>query len=105
MFQLVSQGVVPSQAPAAAEASTPAVEYEALVKAPPETEIFSQDQCVICFDDFDKPVLLPCRHVFCFDCIVSWSSMSSRCPNCRSNIEARRAPARWMQIDLEAQDA
>ena len=64
---------------------------------PAETSLFSDDNCVICYDDMNMPVVIPCRHVFCFDCIVTWASTSNRCPSCRQDIEFRRARSRWLK--------
>lgn len=92
MYQIVVDGN--RQAPATWASSATAqtqMTYESLTKAPEDIETFTQDSCVICFDDFDKPTVVPCRHVFCFECIVSWANMSARCPSCRQDTESRRA--------------
>lgn len=43
------------------------------------------DGCSICTDPFENPVVLPCKHVFCKECIVDWLIIPTRntCPYCR----------------------
>lgn len=43
-------------------------------------------QCSICMDTIHTPVVLPCKHVFCDNCISSWLEMNSTCPLCRKPI-------------------
>lgn len=48
--------------------------------------------CVICLEDvIDIKIELPCKHIYCFLCIKSYSSKISvngefKCPLCRENI-------------------
>merc|ERR1712048_173955 len=51
-----------------------------------------QSTCGICLTDFeaqDDVILLPCYHVLCTACVVSWASSSSSgahcCPTCRAS--------------------
>jgi len=52
-----------------------------------------EDECPICSDIFSAPCrLLPCRHVFCGQCIdrtweCSAKGESPTCPFCRSSVE------------------
>lgn len=71
--------------------------YAMLETMPTGTSLFVDDNCVICYDDMNMPVVIPCRHVFCFDCIVTWASTSHRCPSCRQDIEFGRARSRWLK--------
>jgi hypothetical protein len=71
--------------------------FAALETMKDETRLFSDNNCVICYDDMTMPVVIPCRHVFCFECIVTWASTSHRCPSCRQDIEFGRARSRWMK--------
>lgn len=46
--------------------------------------------CVICFTDFengDKTVVLPCIHLFHYDCIVQWFESHNTCPVCKFEIK------------------
>jgi hypothetical protein len=46
-------------------------------------------QCPICYEPcFDRVEAYPCRHVFCYQCIMVWALEPSGlcCPNCRRNI-------------------
>lgn len=45
--------------------------------------------CVICFTDFengDKTIVLPCIHLFHYDCIVEWFGSHNTCPVCKYEI-------------------
>jgi len=44
------------------------------------------EQCPICHDDYDSPVLLECRHIFCESCVTTWFDREQTCPLCRSKI-------------------
>lgn len=39
--------------------------------------------CVICFEPFQRPTVLPCLHIFCHDCIAKWISAKGKCPLCK----------------------
>jgi len=54
--------------------------------------VLSEDQCPICFDSFQDPVMLTCcQNIFCGKCILNWigvsssteSTTESTCPLCR----------------------
>jgi hypothetical protein len=42
----------------------------------------TDEVCGICMDDFAKPMALPCRHVFCNDCIRLALNKRPACPIC-----------------------
>lgn len=43
------------------------------------------DPCAICFDFITDPATLPCNHIFCTNCLLTWSRTGrSTCPMCRS---------------------
>jgi SNF2 family DNA or RNA helicase len=44
------------------------------------------DDCSICMATFSNPVLTPCHHVFCIQCIVPWFQHSQTCPQCRTPL-------------------
>ncbi|CZT18196.1 uncharacterized protein RCC_04036 [Ramularia collo-cygni] len=50
--------------------------------------------CSICTDPFKEPVALPCKHIFCKECIVEWLSLPVRntCPFCREECFTRTVP-------------
>ncbi|XP_029903465.1 E3 ubiquitin-protein ligase rnf146-like [Myripristis murdjan] len=43
-------------------------------------------ECAICLQSCIHPVLLPCRHVFCFLCVKGASWHSKRCALCRQEV-------------------
>lgn len=45
--------------------------------------------CVICLNDFengDKTIVLPCIHLFHYDCIVQWFESHNSCPVCKYEV-------------------
>jgi hypothetical protein len=49
--------------------------------------ILSDENCSICMSPFSNPVLAPCHHVFCFQCIVPWFNHQQSCPQCRTALQ------------------
>nr|KAG5697118.1 hypothetical protein BaRGS_015253 [Batillaria attramentaria] len=45
-------------------------------------------ECPVCHEDFTQPKILPCAHLLCRDCLVSWvkSEADALCPLCRCAI-------------------
>lgn len=47
------------------------------------------DNCSICLDLFNVPVITPCNHIYCFQCITNVLNMSQHsCPLCRRRIDS-----------------
>lgn len=46
-----------------------------------------ENECPICIDDICDPTILPCGHVFCFDCINEMTQSKKRCPMCKQVIK------------------
>ncbi|XP_017783586.1 PREDICTED: RING finger and transmembrane domain-containing protein 2 [Nicrophorus vespilloides] len=44
------------------------------------------EHCPICHDEYDSPVLLQCRHIFCENCVTTWFDREQTCPLCRCKI-------------------
>lgn len=56
-------------------------------KQPTKEEIqICGEQCPICHDNFDTPVMLECSHIFCELCVGTWFSNEQTCPLCRSKV-------------------
>lgn len=48
-------------------------------------------ECTICQgDEYVRPVLLPCGHAFCWECIHNWLQMSVKCPHCKLTVISDR---------------
>ena len=48
--------------------------------------ILTDEQCSVCMESFSNPILTPCHHVFCFQCIVPWFQHQHTCPQCRTPL-------------------
>lgn len=44
------------------------------------------NHCPICHDEYDTPILLQCRHIFCESCVSTWFDREQTCPLCRAKI-------------------
>ena len=60
----------------------------------------SNGTCSICYDTMDTPIILPCTHMFCGQCIMKWiesidtsanrmNGIHKVCPICRTTIEKK----------------
>ncbi|XP_011408058.2 PREDICTED: RING finger and transmembrane domain-containing protein 1-like [Amphimedon queenslandica] len=45
-----------------------------------------ESTCPICQDEFNAPIMLRCRHVFCENCVLQWFDRERTCPLCRASI-------------------
>ncbi|GFO44201.1 RING finger and transmembrane domain-containing protein 2-like [Plakobranchus ocellatus] len=43
-------------------------------------------QCPICQDTVNEPIMLPCKHIFCEQCVSIWFDREKTCPMCRAEI-------------------
>jgi SNF2 family DNA or RNA helicase len=50
----------------------------------------SEKTCPICYDGYQNPIVLPCTHVFCGNCLLHWMRAGHVCPECRAPIHSRR---------------
>ncbi|KAK8900215.1 hypothetical protein M9Y10_002538 [Tritrichomonas musculus] len=48
-------------------------------------------QCVICSDNAKSPIVFPCGHIFCKQCINEWSKHSNFCPICHTELDKDNA--------------
>ncbi|TLD30553.1 hypothetical protein PspLS_02819 [Pyricularia sp. CBS 133598] len=46
----------------------------------------SQDDCAVCLDTLDDPVITHCKHAFCRKCIMQVVEAQHRCPLCRTEL-------------------
>ena len=60
---------------------------EIMATAHPDTAD-TETECSVCHELFKDPKLLPCAHVLCRGCLLSWLSSSSQphCPVCRATL-------------------
>lgn len=52
--------------------------------------------CPVCHDYYKDPVLLPCSHSFCNDCVESWwaTTRTRHCPFCKTLLATNAPPTR-----------
>jgi SNF2 family DNA or RNA helicase len=52
-----------------------------------EQEEEEDSECPICIDEVVEPTILPCGHVFCYDCIQEMTRVKRQCPLCKQVIK------------------
>lgn len=48
--------------------------------------IESQEECPVCIDTLDAPLITHCKHVFCGGCIKKVIEAQGKCPMCRTAL-------------------
>jgi E3 ubiquitin-protein ligase RNFT1 len=43
-------------------------------------------ECAICLESLNVPLKLPCDHIFCEACLMSWMQREATCPCCRAVV-------------------
>ena len=46
--------------------------------------------CSICAEVFTDPQRLPCEHLYCKPCILSWAQQRPNCPQCRHKFNPKK---------------
>lgn len=74
--------------------------------------IESQEECPICIDTLNSPLITHCKHVFCGDCIRKVVQMQGKCPMCRTPLveenllePAPETPEEDAEFDTETQSS
>ena len=49
-------------------------------------DVESDFECAICFDQVQSPLVTPCGHWFCMECILEALHVKKTCPLCRGNV-------------------
>ena len=44
------------------------------------------NQCPICHDAYNSPIMLDCNHIFCELCVGTWFDREQTCPLCRAKV-------------------
>jgi len=47
--------------------------------------------CPICQSEYQDPIILTCKHVFCEECVSSWLDRNASCPLCRCKLPIGQA--------------
>ncbi|KAH6672708.1 SNF2 family domain-containing protein [Plectosphaerella plurivora] len=61
-------------------------ENKAILQEALKLFIENQEECPVCFDPLDKPVITHCKHVFCRACITKVVEIQQKCPMCRNKL-------------------
>lgn len=48
--------------------------------------IENQEECPVCIDTLDAPLITHCKHVFCGECIRKVVQTQQKCPMCRTPL-------------------
>lgn len=52
-----------------------------------------EEECAICFECRSGPLVLPCGHSFCADCVEPWLRRCGLCPMCRAELRPPGPPS------------
>ncbi|OAL20802.1 hypothetical protein AYO20_11474 [Fonsecaea nubica] len=52
-----------------------------------QIQIDSQEDCCVCLDSLDNPVITACAHTFCRACIERVIDTQHKCPMCRASLQ------------------
>ncbi|CAF0821131.1 unnamed protein product [Rotaria sordida] len=44
------------------------------------------NHCPICQSEYQDPIMLTCKHIFCEECVSSWLDRNATCPLCRCKL-------------------
>ncbi|XP_026126841.1 E3 SUMO-protein ligase RanBP2-like isoform X2 [Carassius auratus] len=56
-------------------------------------------RCSLCLDVFRNPVIIPCGHIFCKECITGlWDEDVCRCPQCKHTFPNKPVVSDWLQM-------
>ncbi|CAM9611054.1 unnamed protein product [Pylaiella littoralis] len=53
---------------------------------PEEVSEVGSPDCSICYDRMERPLILPCNHIFCGECVAEWLEQERTCPLCRAEV-------------------
>ncbi len=48
------------------------------------------NNCIICYDMMPEPVITPCGHLFCQECINKCLSIKKECPMCKGDVKVEQ---------------
>jgi SWI/SNF-related matrix-associated actin-dependent regulator of chromatin subfamily A3 len=68
--------------------------------------IESQEECPVCMEPLNSPVITHCKHSFCKACITKVIELQHKCPLCRAQLEEDKLvePAPETSAEEEAQE-
>lgn len=67
------------------------------------TSEYDLSECPVCEEDYIDPKLLPCGHIICRECVLSWvkaNPQHNNCPVCRATIILHQSPDKTINVDI-----
>ena len=58
-------------------------------------------ECIICYDEFEEFVTLPCNHELCADCHLKVLEISAQCPLCATKLKQIEKPRLQIHQQVE----
>jgi len=65
--------------------------FETLPYPSASTNELTETMCPICQSQYKDPIVLPCKHIFCEECVSSWIDRNASCPMCRCKLSVRQS--------------
>ena len=62
------------------------------------------NNCIICYEQMPEPVITPCGHLYCQDCINKCLTIKSECPMCKNEIKPGQLVKVKKTINKEEED-
>lgn len=64
-----------------------------------------EEECAICIDEMNDPTILPCGHVFCYECITMMTASKKICPMCKKKIDGDMIKVKKEEKKKEKKDS
>lgn len=66
------------------------ISYDLQFKYNKSCDLIEDNECIICFEDYNTDMnmyMLPCCHIFHYECLIEWFDKYPTCPFCRLEIK------------------
>ena len=61
--------------------------FDAAARTRVESTISNMETCALCLEAYERPTVTKCGHVYCRDCVTALKKHTTKCPQCRCEID------------------